>query len=119
MRRPGADPVQARYRVAAVIDEVTDAAGEDEKIGASQQSHICPDCFSDREGKNIQSETRLWIVDATIARAIRANGNAARVGAFDQLRRGTPHRNAIDAACDEQPRVRVMPQEKEQGECDV
>src|ERR1700686_4045313 len=43
---------------------LSDAAGEDEKIGASQQSHVCPDCFSNGDGENIESETRLWIVAA-------------------------------------------------------
>jgi len=43
---------------------LSDAAGEDEKIGAPQQSHVCPDCFSNGDRKNIESETRLWIVAA-------------------------------------------------------
>src|ERR1700687_2280921 len=43
---------------------LSDAAGGDEEIGASQQSHGWPDCFSNGDSKNIESETRLWIVAA-------------------------------------------------------
>ncbi len=51
----------ARGSGSNAIAMLSDASGENEKIGSPQQSHIGPDCLSDRKGEDIQSKTRLRV----------------------------------------------------------
>src|SRR5271154_5958803 len=53
-----------RCRGPNTIAVLPDAPGEDKKVHAAQQSHIGPDRFSYRDGKDIQRKTGVWIIGA-------------------------------------------------------